>query len=89
MKFKQILLIMGISAFTAVGSVWTYNKFNDQEVVLGSNEKGLPVNYAGFFDGKIASAEGIDLTKAAAGIYFYSVTLRDGSVAKGKLIVEN
>ena len=65
MKFKQILLIMGISASTAVGSVWTYNKFNDKEIVLGSNEKGVPANYTGFFDGKIASAEGIDLTKAA------------------------
>ena len=56
---------MGISASTAVGSVWTYNKFNDKEIVLGSNEKGVPANYTGFFDGKIASAEGIDLTKAA------------------------
>ena len=49
MKLKQILLIMGISAVTAVGSVWTYNEFNDQQVVLGTNEKGLPANYAGFF----------------------------------------
>ena len=65
MKLKQILLIMGISAVTAVGSVWTYNEFNDQQVVLGTNEKGLPANYAGFFDGKGNPAEGVDLTKAA------------------------
>jgi uncharacterized repeat protein (TIGR03803 family) len=30
----------------------------------------------------------IDLTKAAAGIYFYSVTLKDGTVAKGKMMKE-
>lgn len=65
MKLKQILLVMGISAFTAVGSVWTYNKVKEPEVVLGGNEKGLPANYAGFFDGKGNAAEGVDLTKAA------------------------
>jgi Do/DeqQ family serine protease len=66
MKWKQLLLIAGISAVTSVGSVWTYNKFIKNDTVLGSNEKGLPANYAGFFDGKIAgAAEPIDLTKAA------------------------
>jgi hypothetical protein len=30
----------------------------------------------------------IDITKAAAGMYFYSVTLRDGTMAKGKLVKE-
>ncbi len=53
MKLKQILLVMGISAVTAVGSVWTYNNFREPEVTLGGNEKGLPANYAGFFDGKV------------------------------------
>lgn len=65
MKLKQIFFVMAISAVTAVGSVWTYNKFKEPESVLGSNEKGLPANYAGFFDGKGNAAEGIDLTKAA------------------------
>lgn len=65
MKLKQILLVMGISAATAVGSVWTYNNVRESEVTLGGNEKGLPANYAGFFDGKGNPAEGIDLTKAA------------------------
>src|SRR5215213_2407585 len=65
MKLKQILLVMGISAVTAVGSVWTYNKFNKQDIVLGTTEKGVPANYAGFFDGKGVPAEGVDLTKAA------------------------
>jgi hypothetical protein len=31
----------------------------------------------------------VDLTKAAAGIYFYSVALKDGTVARGKIIKEN
>ncbi|HEX2608096.1 MAG TPA: trypsin-like peptidase domain-containing protein [Flavisolibacter sp.] len=67
MKFKQILLIIAISAASAVGSVALYNKFTaTQPVVIGSGEKGLPVNYAGFFDGKTGSpAEGMDFTKAA------------------------
>lgn len=66
MKLKQVLLIVAISAATAVGSVWGYNKFVDKEIVIGSGEKGLPVNYAGFFDGKTGnSADVVDLTKAA------------------------
>jgi serine protease Do len=66
MKFKQLLLIVGISATTAVGSVVTYNKFFAKEaVVIGSSQNGMPVNYAGFFDGKANPSETIDLTKAA------------------------
>ena len=66
MKFKQVLLIAGISAATAVGSVWTYNHFFPQhETVIGSSEHGMPANYVGFFDGKNNPAETVDLTKAA------------------------
>lgn len=65
MKWKQLLLVVGISAATAVGSVWTYNQITDQQTVLGSSEKGFPANYTGFFDGKANPAEAIDLTKAA------------------------
>jgi len=32
--------------------------------------------------------ETIDLTNAAAGIYFYSISLKDGTVAKGKMVKE-
>lgn len=66
MKWKQLLLIVGISAVTAVGSVWTYNKFTEEPTYLGSAEKGLPVNYVGFFDGKNNPAEMVDLSKAAS-----------------------
>ena len=66
MKIKQVLLIAGISAVTAVGSVWTYNNFfTDHQSYIGSSEHGLPANYVGFFDGKSSASESVDLTKAA------------------------
>jgi serine protease Do len=65
MKLKQILLVIGISSMSAVGSVWTYNKFTREDVVLGSIEKGIPANYTGFFDGKSTTADVVDFTKAA------------------------
>lgn len=66
MKLKQLFTIVGISAATAFGSVWTYNKFFAKEaVVIGSAQNGMPVNYAGFFDGKANPAEAVDFTKAA------------------------
>jgi Do/DeqQ family serine protease len=65
MKLKQILLIIGISSLSAVGSVWTYNKITREDTVLGSTEKGLPANYTGFFDGKSTTADVVDFTKAA------------------------
>lgn len=67
MKWKQFFLIVAVSAASAVGSVAIYNKyFNHQTIVVGSSQSGLPVNYAGFFDGKTGNpAEPVDLTKAA------------------------
>lgn len=66
MKWKQLLLIVGISSATAVGSVWSYNKLTTTDsVTIGSAEKGSPANYAGFFDGKSNPAESVDLTKSA------------------------
>ena len=67
MKLKQILLTVAISAASAVGSVALYNKYLPSDSVsVGTAEKGLPANYAGFFDGKTGSpAEGLDFTKAA------------------------
>ncbi len=67
MKLKQIFLIVAISAASAVGSVVVYNKISNPEVsILGSAEKGVPANYAGFFDGKAGTpADGLDFTNAA------------------------
>lgn len=67
MKWKQVLLVVGISAATTFGSIWVYNKFFSNTVVVGSAQNGLPVNYAGFFDGKTGAPDAtVDLTKAAA-----------------------
>jgi hypothetical protein len=52
MKIKQVLLIVGISAVSSVGSLALYNHFSSKDVIVGSAQNGLPVNYAGFFDGK-------------------------------------
>lgn len=68
MKLKQVLLIVGISAASAVGSVAIYNKFSENKVAhVGSAANGLPANYAGYFDGKnFSPADPVDLTKAAS-----------------------
>jgi Do/DeqQ family serine protease len=68
MKWKQILLIVGISATSAVGSVAIYNKLTHNNAAhVGTAANGLPANYAGYFDGKAYSpADPVDLTKAAS-----------------------
>ena len=68
MKFKQILLIVAVSAVSAVGSVAVYNHFaHPKSETVGSAQNGFPANYAGFFDGKnFTSADPVDLTKAAS-----------------------
>ena len=66
MKWKQLLLIVGISAVSAVSSVWMYGKLTHQESQFCSNSQWkLPVNYAGFFDNVAGAGEPIDFTKAA------------------------
>ena len=51
MNWKNGLLIVGISATTALASVWGYGKFIENQQA-GIQEQGkLPVNYAGFFGG--------------------------------------
>ncbi|MGZ8551317.1 MAG: S1C family serine protease, partial [Chitinophagaceae bacterium] len=66
MKWKQILLIIGISAVSAVTSVWIYGKTtrNQPSYVQGA-QGNIPVNYAGFFDNIAGAADPIDFTKAA------------------------
>jgi Do/DeqQ family serine protease len=68
MKLKQILLVVAISVASAVGSVAIYNAFTHNDALaIGSAQKGLPANYAGYFDGKPATpTDFIDLTKAAS-----------------------
>lgn len=58
--------MMGISALTAFGTIWGYNKyFSGEQTAIGTAQNGMPVNYAGYFDGKGNPADMVDLTKAA------------------------
>lgn len=64
MKLKNILLVVLISASTALLSMWGYGKYV-QGRYAGTQEPGkLPVNYAGFFD-KNNNAGPVDFTAAA------------------------
>lgn len=65
MKLKQLLLIIGVSALSAVGSVMIYSRYaTNQQGLVQTAEGNIPVNYAGFFD-NVTAAEPIDFTKAA------------------------
>ncbi len=67
MKLKQLLLIIAVSAMSAIGSVWVYSKViqkNSSPFVQSSDGK-VPVNYAGFFDNAANAGDPIDFTKAA------------------------
>ena len=65
MRLKQLLLIVAISAFSAVGSVWVYSKVSGKQTLFTQSDTGkLPVNYAGYFD-NITATGPVDLTKAA------------------------
>ena len=67
MKWKQILLIIGISAVSAVSSVWVYGKITTSKTAFVQNSDGkVPVNYAGFYDNVTGAGEPIDFTKAAS-----------------------
>ncbi|MEI9946667.1 MAG: trypsin-like peptidase domain-containing protein [Chitinophagaceae bacterium] len=69
MKWKQLLLIVAVSASSAIGSVWVYSKVNPAKTVFAqsTNNSKLPVNYAGFYDNAIATGgvEPVDFSKAA------------------------
>ena len=64
MKLKSIILVVVISAATAILSVWGYSNFF-QKSYTGTQEPGkLPVNYAGFFDRNTPPAKVMDFTAA-------------------------
>jgi serine protease Do len=63
-KFKQLLLIVAVSATSAVGSVWIYGNYASKKLSYVQGESKIPANYAGFF-GNSGTAEPIDFTKAA------------------------
>ena len=68
MKIKQILLIVGISAVSAVTSVFIYGKVSRNSrtaYAQSANGGGLPVNYAGFNENAAGGGDPVDFTKAA------------------------
>ena len=70
MKWKQILLVMGISALTSVSSVWLYGKYaNSRATAFTQSTDGkTPANYAGFFNAA-PGTEVTDFTKACKLLY--------------------
>lgn len=67
MKWKQLLLITGVSVVTSLSSVWMYGKFVSERQGSGfyqSSDGKAPVNYAGFFNAA-PGGETVDFTKAA------------------------
>lgn len=68
MKLKQLLLIVAVSAVSAIGSVWIYSKLVNRSQVsfIQSADGKVPVNYAGFLENAAAPiGEATDFTKAA------------------------
>jgi len=51
MKAKHILVMILVSAVTAVTSVYFYSKYTRSNQLISQNQAQLPVNYAGLFDG--------------------------------------
>ena len=69
MKLKQILLIVAVSAVSAVGSVMIYSKLAPGmkgNLVQSTRDGKLPVNYAGFTDNVAGAGEPVDFTKASS-----------------------
>lgn len=66
-KLKQFLLIVAVSATSAIGSVWIYGKYahKNESVISPSNVGKLPANYVGFFDGKTGAGGPVDFSQAA------------------------
>jgi Do/DeqQ family serine protease len=67
MKLKHVLLVMAVSAVSAIGSVWIYGKIIDKKSVAFTQQTDsgkMPVNYVGFRDGINAGAS-VDFTKAS------------------------
>lgn len=68
MKIKQLLLIVAVSAVSAVGSVWIYSKVVSRQYAAAFNQSSdgkVPVNYTGFLDNAAPIGEATDFTKAA------------------------
>jgi len=65
MKLKNILLVVAISAATAILSVWGYNTWMNNHSSSIQQDGKLPVNYAGFFDKGNVPGGPVDFTAAS------------------------
>jgi Do/DeqQ family serine protease len=65
MKLKHYVLIVLISAGSAIASIWGYNRFAQHQQTFTQTVNGVPVNYAGFFNNK-NTGDPVDFTKAAS-----------------------
>ncbi|MES2772822.1 MAG: trypsin-like peptidase domain-containing protein [Bacteroidota bacterium] len=68
MKFKNLFLIIAVSASTAIASVWGFGKWNQSNNNYVQEPGKVPANYAAFFEGgeKLTGGIPIDFTAAAA-----------------------
>ena len=88
MKFKQAVAVIFLSASTAVGSVWTYNRFLEKDTYqyasnVNSNNIKPPTNYAGFFDGVTGAPNApVDFTQAASASIPATVHIKTKTSAK-------
>lgn len=67
MKWKQLMLIVAVSAVSAIGSVLVYSKITQKKSAysIQNGETKIPANYAGFNENGFNAGEPIDFTKAA------------------------
>jgi Do/DeqQ family serine protease len=65
MKLKNILLVVVISAATAILSVWGYGTWMYKHNPTSIQDGKLPVNYAGFFDKNNVPVGPVDFTAAS------------------------
>lgn len=87
MKFKNAILVMALSATTAILSVWGYNKIQSSHDYVYQAEGKLPVNYAGFFDKNSAPPGAVDFTAASTSATPAVVHIK--TKTKAKQIVNN
>lgn len=85
MKLKQILLIVAVSAVSAIGSVIIYSKLapgKNNAFVQATEEGKVPVNYAGFYENGTGAGEPVDFTKASSAAVPAVVHIKTKTAAK-------
>jgi Do/DeqQ family serine protease len=90
MKLKQAVGIVLLSATTAVGSVWTYNRVVEKDTYIYESSLGktpsanskAPANYAGFYDGATGVNAPVDFTQAATAAIPATVHIKTKTTAK-------